>query len=420
MRIHFIQGEKSNIAFFPDTLEIRKVTLEERIALEKQIEPVIYPEMKVEENSDYFSTLILHVANTCNMKCAYCFANHGSYGSDEGVMSEETALEAVDIYYGKYKRIKQIKFFGGEPFMNLPTMDAVCRHIEHKYLQGHIDALPEYKVVTNGTIMPQVAMELIKKYDIQVVFSMDGPEMIHDHARVFVNGKGTYQTIKNNFQALRTYTEGKQPYGVELTYTAVHRKNGLLMKDVTDFFVREFEIDAKNVNISPVSADEDSEYALKDHNHCMVDSAKEIMRALKLGEEAALDQKLYFLIKKIKSGVKSDRQICNAAWKWAAVSSKGDVFPCLMFVDREDYKLGNINNHLFEDERYKKITEEWKHYDRFSKASCANCFANNICINCMGHNMDSSGSVYDKTPQQCAAMRHLMEVMIEGIAEGVF
>ena len=138
------------------------------------------------------------------------------------------------------------------------------------------------------------------------------------------------------------------------------------------------------------------------------------------GEEAYLDQKLYFLIKKIKAGVKSDRQVCNAAWKWAAVSAKGDVYPCLMFVDRKEYQLGNVYENLFEDERYVHISNTWKHYDRFSKSQCANCFANNICINCMGQNMDSSGSVYDKTPQQCAAMRRLMEVVIEGIAEGVF
>ena len=36
MRIHFIQGEKSEIAFFCDTLEIRKITSEERNALEKR------------------------------------------------------------------------------------------------------------------------------------------------------------------------------------------------------------------------------------------------------------------------------------------------------------------------------------------------------------------------------------------------
>ncbi len=420
MRIHFIKGEKGDIAFFCDTLEIRKVTPEEKQELMAQISEPDYPPMEAEETPDYFSTLILHVSNTCNMKCAYCFANHGSYGSEAGLMPEQTALDAVETYYGKYKRIKQIKFFGGEPMMNVPVIEAVCKRVAEKYGRGEISKLPEYKVVTNGTVMPEHAMEVIRDYDIQVVFSMDGPMEIHDYARVFAGGKGSYAVIRDNFRNLREFTDGKQPYGVEMTYTAIHRNYGMSMKDVTDFFVKEFGVEARNVNISPVSADDGSEFALKDNNHCLIDSAREIMASVTGGEQAALDQKLYFLVKKIKAGVKSDRQVCNAAWKWSAVSASGDVYPCLMFVDRPEYKMGNIYEDVFHDERYISITDKWMHYDRFQKPGCRNCFVNQICINCMGQNMDASGSVYDKLPGQCAAMRKLMEVVIEGIAEGVF
>lgn len=421
MRVHFIKGKNSDIAYFCDTLEIKKVTPEERAQLEQQItKEVEYPEFKVEEEERYFSTLILHVSNTCNMRCAYCFANHGKYGSKASIMSEQVALDAVDVFYNKYPKIKQIKFFGGEPLMNVPVMDAVCRHIQEKFERGEIRMIPEYKVVTNGTIMPEEAMEVVRKYDIQVVFSIDGPEEIHDHARVMANGEGSFAKIRDNFFRLRKYTEGKQPYGVEMTYTAVHREHGLSMKDVTDYFVKNFELEAKNVNISPVSAEDGSEYALQDHNYCMVQSAGEILEAKRNGEEAALDQKLYFLAKKIKAGRKSDRQMCNAAWKWAAVSSTGDVYPCLMFMDCQEYKLGNIYEGLFEDSRYEKITDEWKHYDRYERPACRHCFANNICINCMGQNMFSTGNVYEKTPEQCKAMRALAEKVIEGIAEGVF
>lgn len=335
-------------------------------------------------------------------------------------MSEKVALDAIETYYGKYKRIKQIKFFGGEPLMNVPVIEAVCKRIAEKYADGEIKKLPEFKIVTNGTIMPYKAMEVIRDYDIQVVFSMDGPEEIHDYARKFASGKGSYETIRENYLKLRRFTEGKQPYGVEMTYSAIHKERGMSMKDVTDFFVNEFGFEARNVNISPVSADDDSEFALNDDNRCLVDSAKEIMRCLMDGEEAALDQKLYFLVKKIKAGVKSDRQMCNAAWKWSAVSALGDVYPCLMFMDRGEYKMGNIYENLFEDSRYKTLTETWMHYDRFEKKNCKNCFANQVCINCMGQNMGASGNIYEKLPGQCVAMRKLIEVVVEGIAEGVF
>ena len=81
MRVHFIKGKDGDIAYFCDTLEIKKVSPDEKALLESQMsKDVEYPEFEVEEEK-YFSTLILHISNTCNMRCGYCFANHGTYGS---------------------------------------------------------------------------------------------------------------------------------------------------------------------------------------------------------------------------------------------------------------------------------------------------------------------------------------------------
>ncbi len=420
MRVHFIKGRNGDIAYFCDTLEIRKVTEAEKLQLDAQIaKPVYEPMAPVDET--YLSTLILHVSNACNMRCKYCFASHGNYGAESGLMPVQVALDAVKVFYQRYDRIKQIKFFGGEPMMNLDAIEAVCRNIKECYDRGELKQLPEYKVVTNGTIMPERAMQLIRDYDIQTVFSMDGPEPIHDYARIFADERGSFAVIRDNFRALREYTDSKQPCGVEMTYHAIHREHGMSMSDVTDFFVREFGVEARTVNISPVSADEDSEFCLKDGNLCMAESAERILNSFYEGKtDVSIDQKLYFLIRKIKNGVQADRQVCNAAWKWIAVSSTGDVYPCFMFMNRDDYKMGSIYSDLFSDPRYLRLTETWKQYDRFEKGSCGGCFCNRICVNCMGQNMDSSGSVYEKTPEQCRTTRKLMETLIEGIAEGFF
>ncbi len=43
---------------------------------------------------DEFSTLILNVSNDCNMRCKYCFANHGAYQSPKGMMNADIACKA--------------------------------------------------------------------------------------------------------------------------------------------------------------------------------------------------------------------------------------------------------------------------------------------------------------------------------------
>lgn len=420
MRVHFVKGRNGDIAYFCDTLEIKKVTEAEKRQLAAQItEPVYEPMEAVDET--YLSTLILHVSNACNMRCRYCFANHGNYGAESGLMPVQVALDAVELFYQRYDRIKQIKFFGGEPMMNPDAIEAVCRDIQGRYDRGEIQTLPEYKIVTNGTILPERAMRLIRDHDIQTVFSMDGPEPVHDYARVFAGDRGSFAVVRDHFRALREYTDGKQPCGVEMTYHAIHKAHGLSMSDVTDYFVREFGVEARTVNISPVSADDGSEFSLKDGNRCLVESARQILDSFYEGKtDVPVDQKLYFLTRKIRRGIQADRQVCNAAWKWVAVSAAGDVYPCFMFMNRDEFKMGNIYADLFSDPRYQRLTERWKSFDRLEKETCGRCFCNRICVNCMGQNMDSSGSVYDKTPEQCRTTRMLMDTVIEGIAEGFF
>ncbi len=41
--------------------------------------------------------LCLHVAHTCNLNCAYCFASQGRYQGDRALMSFEVGKRAMDF-----------------------------------------------------------------------------------------------------------------------------------------------------------------------------------------------------------------------------------------------------------------------------------------------------------------------------------
>ena len=41
--------------------------------------------------------LCLHIAHTCNLNCAYCFASQGKYHGDRAVMSFEVGKQALDF-----------------------------------------------------------------------------------------------------------------------------------------------------------------------------------------------------------------------------------------------------------------------------------------------------------------------------------
>lgn len=49
------------------------------------------------ENNACIKALCLHVAHTCNLNCAYCFASQGKYHGDRALMSFETGRRALDF-----------------------------------------------------------------------------------------------------------------------------------------------------------------------------------------------------------------------------------------------------------------------------------------------------------------------------------
>lgn len=69
--------------------------------------------------------------------------------------------------------------------------------------QGRLDRLPRFKVITNGTILTAEIAQTVIRYNIQVVFSLDGPASIHDALRYFPGRNPSWQRILENFRRWR-------------------------------------------------------------------------------------------------------------------------------------------------------------------------------------------------------------------------
>ena len=90
------------------------------------------------KTSGVVKALCLHVAHTCNLNCAYCFASQGKYKGERGLMTLEVGKRALDFLVensgSRYNL--EVDFFGGEPLMNfdmLKELVAYARSIEKKY-----------------------------------------------------------------------------------------------------------------------------------------------------------------------------------------------------------------------------------------------------------------------------------------------
>jgi uncharacterized protein len=76
--------------------------------------------------------LCLHIAHDCNLRCRYCFASTGDFGTKRTLMSAETGKNAIDflIEQSGSRRNLEVDFFGGEPLMNFGAVEEIVYFID--------------------------------------------------------------------------------------------------------------------------------------------------------------------------------------------------------------------------------------------------------------------------------------------------
>jgi len=141
------------------------------------------------------STLVLEVAQDCNLRCTYCYADGGTYGSVPCLLSPETARAAVRYLLdcsGDRSHVNLI-FFGGEPLLNMQAVKVATS--EAKTYGRKLDKKVHLSLTTNGTLLDPEIVAFLHANQISVAVSMDGPRDIHDHNRPYESGNGSYREI---------------------------------------------------------------------------------------------------------------------------------------------------------------------------------------------------------------------------------
>ena len=89
------------------------------------------------------------------------------------------------------------------------------------------------------------------------------------------------------------------------------------------------------------------------------------------------------------------------------IDSKGDVYPCLYFVNNKDYCYGNINGTFSEDKlNHNNLV--------FQRASCKDCWARYLCGGtCFYGSYKSTGNHLNIEPIECIIRKHLAQKCLE-------
>jgi uncharacterized protein len=302
--------------------------------------------------------ITLHIANGCNLKCSYCYADSGNYGLPSKMMTIETASKFVEFCTTHFEKIGNIVFFGGEPLLNPKVIEYICKSFENMHKEKKINYMPEWGIITNGTILNDNVMKLIKRYIKFITVSIDGPQKLNDFNRKFKNGKGSYSKISDFITKIKKETDVFIKY--EATYTSYHRQNNWNESDISSFLKNEFNIIG---SVVPDINYQDYFNTKKITNNSYPEGFFGILNSMA--------HKVY-------------KEMCPVGKNIVAVSTDGEIYPCHMNNGKKHLSLGNISDkNIFNTQQDYILRFPFLKSLLKTEKPCTDCWAKPICGGCV-------------------------------------
>lgn len=314
----------------------------------------------------------LVVSQDCNLRCTYCSAGYGTFGSDPTMMTKVVAQKAADLLIDREHEYpmnkKMLVFVGGEPLLNFPVIKFTV-----EYLMEQTHQLPKMGMDTNGTVITKEQMRFFIENNFDVTFSIDGNAQMHNANRFFPDGRGSYDIVSRNFRdyvKLKSDLTGKGGARVQLSLP-----DGKHLRKAVRHLI---SLGATVFVANPTGSSYflQKKYPLSRSNMLSFYREFETLNDEFLRREYGKDKHLLFnatatMLEKIhKRGAAVG---CGAGYS-IAISAHGKIYPCQGLVGMDEFLIGDINNGINVDKRrefiYNKINFERK---------CNTCWARTLC-----------------------------------------
>jgi len=422
--LHVFSNGDVHVAYNPEDMRFYRLADETWAAARKGTLPAP-PEKQEEKRQQAASAkvpaprslerLVLIVTTHCNLRCRYCYADGGDYGMGFQHMSPALARQALDWTYGLVQAIGAIQFFGGEPTLNPESVETVCETLQQRHTDGEIDRLPQYALVTNGTLLPSKMERLIKEYRIHLTYSVDGPTEVHDLNRRDVNGDGSLARALRHFHQLGDAGDVSQ--GVEMTYSPQALQAGYGIWELAQF--SQSELGLFEPHIVPVQSEPDSVFAWNGTQEKAIASYRDATtKALhSLLESRYTGFSFVSTVLRTLITHQARSLICPAGAGTLAVDPEGDVYPCFMFAGQPEFRLGNVKEPLEEDVFMERLQGFVHHNHKESHTNCRTCWARKLCTGCIGEIHVRTGRLDRESDLTCGIMKAVAEETMLFLAE---
>lgn len=359
--------------------------------------------------------LCLHVAHDCNLRCKYCFASTGDFGTGRKIMPFAVAKAAIDFVLDRagHRHNIEVDFFGGEPLM---AWNTVTRTVDYaRSREAETGKKFRFTITTNGVLLDDEKIAYINENMDNVVLSLDGRPAVNDEMRKTVNGGGSYDVIVPKFRKLVEQRDPQRDYFARGTFTG---KNLDFAEDVLHIADAGFD----RLSVEPVAAEDGCGYELtegdQDKIYAEYDRLTDLIEARR---KAGKPFQFFHFMVDLQQGPCVVKRLrgCGAGYEYVAVTPEGDIYPCHQFVGNEAFRQGSVLDGSFDLD----IAHRFAQMNIYTREKCRDCWAKFYCSGgCSAANHNFSHDMNVPYEMGCKMERKRLECAIylkaaEAIAE---
>jgi His-Xaa-Ser system radical SAM maturase HxsB len=141
----------------------------------------------------------------CNSKCIYCqvSSKNNVSKSSSTDMDFTTARKTVDLIFQSPAKYLKLEFQGGEPTLNFDIVKFIVRYanLKSKTTRKKVD----YVICTNLINIKAPTLNFLKKHNVYISTSLDGPKDIHCKNRPAFEDFSSYEKVIQNIKRARNH-----------------------------------------------------------------------------------------------------------------------------------------------------------------------------------------------------------------------
>jgi len=355
--------EGSRIYAFPEGTALKANELSDLLA-ETARQP---PPVRFERQP---SALSLNIAQSCNLACSYCYADEGRFGGEPQMMSLETALAAIRRHISESSaKAVSVGFIGGEPVLNRDVLHRSVQFASREAERKGIEIT--FGITTNGTLLEESDLKLLRAHRFAVTVSMDGDRETHDQLRTTRRGQPSFAKAIARISPLLTQP-GLANIAARVTVT---RRN----LDVSSHIDALVAIGFSEIGVSPLRTGPDHSLCLRDSDWSSLLSAM-ILAASHEWERARISKlplrfsNLAVALKQLHRG-SSQTLPCGSAASYVSLSAEGRYYTCHRTVGDPSLELGDLKSGPSVASRRRFV--ESRHVE--NQEPCRSCWARYLC-----------------------------------------